>query len=216
MARRSCQLSVVGYGSYELDCIDLSYGIKFEGNEGTARHHHTYYPKRQDNGDFAITLRFSKFEKYDSFIRWMIGYGRRLADADQIPVAMRVRVPSRNFDRKGVPLRGVEMGVSYDDVVWDVPLTFTGVEDEVIAFNNPGLSHMVQPTQDWETSRYFYPEGVQLDAEDRELAALQAERDARIEQWENQGLVPQGSAPRRVGPSLTSRDVSEPGFAGFD
>jgi hypothetical protein len=126
------------------------------------------YPTRQDETDFTITLQFVVYKEFEDFSNWLLVYGRKVS-GDLVPVAMRVQIPGRNFDKTAVPTSGMRYGLSFDTITHTTRLTFVGVED-ALSYDSPLLSRFRVARNQEEISQFFYPSGEQLDATDRAAA----------------------------------------------
>lgn len=175
MAGENCVLTAPGFGQKLVKCVDLSYGIEFEGDESVTRNARTFYPKRQTPSAFSIGLVYSKRDEYQAMVSWLEWFLRRVSDPDQTPISMLVWVPSRQFVQTGVPMRGVGYRETDKDVTWKLDLSFLGVESAITAYDSPAIAQYQKAIEQDETSQYFYPAGTQQDQEAREA---QAAKDA--------------------------------------
>jgi hypothetical protein len=85
---------------------------------------------------------------------------------------MRVTVPSRGFDKMGVPSSGVTFGDNRTTTVHRMTLTFVGTADPIGSFGTgnikapTAISQFSIPDDPTHTLPYFYPGGTQLSGVD--------------------------------------------------
>lgn len=164
----NCTMTASGYGTKHLVVEAVSHGINIVASEASGKKHRVLYITRRTSGSFSIEPVFSTFPAYEQFYNWFRGYCARASDPDGRVGQMRVRVPSRNFDKTGVPSGTYTFGDDPDDVLFRMVLMFVGTKDpaettEVSAFYPPVAR--VNPRthlQENLAAPYYYPGGTQL------------------------------------------------------
>lgn len=158
----NCLLSAAGYGDYEVICLTLSHGIEvIAGAPDQARDHRAFYISRRTSSRFTVGITFTTYDEYAKFGAWMQGYGKQATTPNTPVGAMRVMVPARNFDRVGVPVRGISFGDTVGSITHPVSLQFDGARESG-DFSSPIVSSFENPTTDVESGKFFYPAGTQL------------------------------------------------------
>lgn len=167
---------------------EYEHGISFQASDSENRNHRVLYPKSQRDANFGVTLKFASYRDFEDFGQWVMRYARRASDPDNVPVAMQVWIPVREFSRSGVP-QGVNFGRKVGDVTWTMSLAFVGVQDP-LSYSSPllsrfkaigaGTNHPLQDASGADVGKYFYPAGTQLSEEDRlAVAASKAAEEAK-------------------------------------
>jgi hypothetical protein len=144
--------------------VDLvRHGIEMVADESTARNQRAYYPHRMTPSRFALRVLLKGYAERKAFADYMLGYADYvmnpgLPGGTKFP-DMRVLVPSRRFDREGVPLSGFDRGDNVGSMLWTPTVVFETTREP-------------QDTEEWATSRfvnakdpdlkYFWPDGTQL------------------------------------------------------
>lgn len=141
----------------------IGHGVTMVADESSARNSRAYYPHRVAPSRFYLRVLLKGYAERRAFSNWMQGYADHvmnpgLAVGKKFP-DMRVMVPSRNFDREGVPLTGFEWGDAIGAILWTPTIVFETTGEP-------------QDTDSWTTSRfvsaadpdlkYFWPAGTQL------------------------------------------------------
>lgn len=92
---------------------EVSYTFGLNANESKARQHRAFYPHRRNQGGFSVRVECAHWPESNDFANWLREYAEAMLDLGRaLPIAMHVQVPSRNFDRYGIPCGG---GITYGD-----------------------------------------------------------------------------------------------------
>jgi hypothetical protein len=142
----------------------VGHGLTMVADESMARNSRAYYPHRVAPARFYLRVLLKGYSERKAFADWMQRYADYvmnpgLPGGPKFP-DMRVLVPSRNFDREGVPLSGFEWGDVVGGMLWTPTVTFETTREP-------------QDTETWATStfvnaandpdmKYFWPMGTQL------------------------------------------------------
>lgn len=165
MADENCLMGAGGYGSVAVKVESVEYGINIISSEAEARNRRAFYVVKHTPGMFDLGLVFKNYDEIYTFAKWMSGYFKKLQDPDLNLGVMRVIVPSRHFDRMGVPSGAVPLGDNLEDTARRMTLSFIGTKDPV-ALNSDLISKFAAPPNQSFEAPYFYPDGVQLGGED--------------------------------------------------
>lgn len=159
-------LSATGYGTKGVRLTAITFGTTIISTTGDARTYRTLYTNAQSSFSFGIAIICPTFEEYASLGEWIEGYGRSLLTSSV--GLMRVRLPSRGFDRIGVP-SGATFGAESGEKPRKMSIGFIGAADLVSLSTTDvtRLSNFIQ--KEWSTisgkdkaTPYFYPAGQQL------------------------------------------------------
>lgn len=141
----------------------VGHGVTMVAEESSARNQRAYYPHKAAPARFYLRVLLVGQNERDTFANWMQRYADYVMDpglpgGERFP-DMRVLVPSRNFDREGVPLTGFQWGDHIGGIVWTPTIVFETTREP-------------QDTTSWRPSRfvksgdrdmkYFWPSGTQL------------------------------------------------------
>ncbi|WP_428957954.1 hypothetical protein [Streptomyces sp. cg35] len=141
----------------------LGHGLTMVADESMARNSRAYYPHRLAPARFYVRVLLRGYAERKAFADWMQLYAAYVMNPG-LPAGtkfpdMRVLIPSRGFDREGVPLSGFEWGDTIGGMVWTPTITFETTREP-------------QDTEKWSTSsfvdgndpdmKYFWPMGTQL------------------------------------------------------
>lgn len=158
----NCFLSAGGHGDYEVTVTTISHGISIAaGAPDQARNHRAYYFSRRTSGSFTLGLVFTSQKAYGDFGAWLQAYGSKVSAPGVKVGAMRVSIPSREFERVAVPVSGTTYGEQVGQVSYPMSLRFDGGRDSE-DFSSPAISQFVAPIFNQEESAFFYPGGTQL------------------------------------------------------
>ncbi|MCX4799549.1 hypothetical protein OG497_37470 [Streptomyces sp. NBC_01242] len=141
----------------------VGHGVTMVADESSARNSRAYYPHRVAPSRFYLRVLLKGYAERKAFSDWMQGYADHvmnpgLAVGKKFP-DMRVLVPSRNFDREGVPLTGFEWGDTIGAIVWTPTITFetTGEPQDTGSWKPSEFVSAKDPDL-----KYFWPAGTQL------------------------------------------------------
>lgn len=171
MARKglNCTLSYPRQGSrvYRVRCSNLTYGFEQVAEESEARMTRAFYPHRTAPTQFTITVDLIGRAEKNSFNRYLTRYAEYLLDPSRrgrLPL-MTVTVPSRNFKRTGVPIKGINFGIRVGEMMWQPQVTFEN-SGEPLDWKDASLVASALADEVSPESQYFYPTGIQLSADD--------------------------------------------------
>lgn len=162
MAGENCVLSASGYGTWRAKCLGFAHGLTIvQGAPDETRNARAFYFSRRAEDRFGLTLVFSSWGDYRAFGDWIRGYGIQASTPGTPVGSMRVMVPSRGFDKVGVPSRGTVFSAEVGTIAYRMVLTFVGAR-ETADSAPPSVSKFMASTDP--DSIYFYPAGKQLKA----------------------------------------------------
>lgn len=174
MSGENCTLSASGYGQVGVVVSSFSHGMEVIGSSDQGRNRKAFYASARTSTAFSITILLgSDRTRYALFVLWLKSYCDRLASPNGGVAPMRVRIPSRNFDRLAVPRSGIRFGDNMEEISRKLVINFIGARSPD-DFANPIASQFVNTTD--ADARYFYPGGVLLTAADDIEDALYGER----------------------------------------
>lgn len=168
----NCILAARNYGYFIGRATDLNYGIDLISQDVHARNTETMYSRWRVSADLGVTMRFSQYDDYLAFQKWMQAYGRAWSvGGSKQPGIMQIVIPSSNFNRLGVPQSAIPLGDTPDAVVWDVTLSFLSVDrsitgKDVSQFSLPDAAHISPGVP------FFYPGGIQLSGDQSEIDGI--------------------------------------------
>jgi len=150
---------------YRVRCTTISHGLQLVSTESQSRTERALYPMKQVPTQFSITVALKGYPEHRHFSDWLATYAMFALNPDRggkYP-QMTVSVPSRNFQRAGVPLSGAEWGDKVGRILWNRVVTFE-TSGEPWDSRKPRYSRYEDPenAQAYRENRYFYPAGVQL------------------------------------------------------
>lgn len=172
MAGENCGLAAFGYGRRKVRCVALSHGMSIVPiSEDEARFYRSFLASRRTSSGFEIGLVFKNHAEYESFGKWMMDYGRKVAEPSGGPGPMIVTIPKVGFLKIGVPSRGVVFGDEWNAITYRMVIGFTGTSDPaelanvvVSQFDRGWFNKAIRYDPN---VRYFYPSGTQLSGPDR-------------------------------------------------
>lgn len=172
MAGENAILSAAGYGERRVILEAESHGLRIIANEDHGRRRRALYTVRRTSGSFSIDLTFPTFAAYQSFYNWFRGYCLRLIDPDGAVGPMRVRIPSRGFDKTGVPAGTYRFGIEVERVVERMTIAFRGARNPadhtvLSQFYPPAARVNAVGQRENLAAPYYYPAGVQLGGTER-------------------------------------------------
>lgn len=169
MARgENCFVSASGYGAYNLVAEAFAHGINIEAAGAQAKQRRALYLTDLTSGSFVVEPVFVGFEAYRSFYEWLRTYCLNVTQPDTRVGPMRVRIPSRNFDRVGIPSGTYTFGDDAGAFVYRMAVAFRGAKNPTDAsavsrFYPPvARPHPQTGTPQNLAAPYYYPGGTQL------------------------------------------------------
>lgn len=160
MSGENALLASANYGAFVCRVTAVSHGIKIIGQEQDARSSQTFLTSRVVEDNFILSIVFATYAGYAAFGNWMQGYIQKQAGADSTGMPMRVIVPSRNFDRIGIPTSPIPFGDDITLVTHKLRVSFVATIDP----NPTNFSKYFGAPNDTIFAPYFYPGGTQLAA----------------------------------------------------
>lgn len=191
-------IDVPGYGSRRERCDLLDHGINIYGN-GESATRYTVYPYNfiVSSGSFEFTLVFRSASESNAFSRWTEAYLRRAASgAVGFLRPWRVSVPSRDFEKIGIP-QGVTYGEKVGQILYKQQIRMKGTSSPVEDARD--VSRLVTQGNQFSTrgDPFTYPTRPQLVAErDTEESLFLAED--LLFPLRNGGANPGGSGTNRA------------------
>lgn len=165
-ARLNAAIGAQNYGIKLAPVVSISFGIEQRSQEAHSRQKQTMYAQQVLDPSFVIGMTFTDQPEYHDMFEWFRAYGYLVTATDSIVGPMRVLVPSRNFDKIGVPTSGMTFGDDVSAVTFKLNIVFEGTSDPVTTDSgslSPYWSQFVLPGKAADQSApYFYPGGVQL------------------------------------------------------
>lgn len=161
MAGENCIIGASGFGYRAVRAETFDIGMSIIADSGESKEGQTFYTRKVTKGSFDLTVMFASYEEYKDFTDWMTSYARLLSRDAESTGPMRVIIPSRNFDRFGVPNEGYTMGDEVKALVRRQTYSFVGASDP-IDYDNQSLAQFILPVNDPSEAPYFYPAGTQL------------------------------------------------------
>lgn len=151
--------------AYRFRCDKIIHGVELVADESQGRTQRAMYPKKQIPAQFSINAVLVGYTEHTDFSNWLSAYSLYALHPDRggtFP-EMSVSVPSRNFQRAGVPISGMEYGDHVGSMVWNRMVTFETSREPWDA-KKPRYSKYYDPVEAFAglENRYFYPKGVQL------------------------------------------------------
>ena len=146
--------SVPGYGSRKAVVVEIQHGLQIIAGEDEAASRRGFYPRTYSLGTFSLSLQFAEYRLFTDFSNWFAGYVAFSLSTNGPKNSMRVQVPSRHFDRLGVPNGGINLGRKVDDVVYSQTINFIGGQDA--HGSTPKYSRVTRQTN------AYYPGGAGL------------------------------------------------------
>ena len=161
MAGENCIIGANGFGYRAVRAESFDIGMSVIADTGEAKETQTLYTRKVTKGSFELTVMFGSYAEYKDFTDWMTSYARILSRDAEATGPMRVIIPSRNFDRFGVPNEGYTMGDEVKALVRRQTYSFVGASDP-IEYDNQNLAQFILPENDPSEAPFFYPAGIQL------------------------------------------------------
>jgi len=151
--------------AYRVRCISVQHSVELVSTESQGRTQRALYPMKQVPGQFAIKVALIGYNEHTHFSNWLSEYSMFALNPSRggpYP-QMIVSVPSRRFQRSGVPLTGVEYGDHVGAILWNREVIFE-TTGEPWDSKKPRYSQYEDPenAQAYRENRYFYPSGIQL------------------------------------------------------
>lgn len=149
----------------KLRCSNVGIAYSQNADESHAREHRAYYPHRRSQGSFNVVVDCKQWVEFNSTMAWFRDYATAALDLDAGPTSppMSVQVPSRNFNRLGIPTQGVQYGDYVGSMVFSPQISFLSVSDPNDAttgiLNSNQVSATFEPTSD-PANNYFYPDSI--------------------------------------------------------
>ena len=153
-------LSATGWGQHRVTVTQVAHGVSIITNQDDARSMRSLYLLRRSVAPFTVWVHSASYAESVELAEWLRGYATRAASPGSGVGAMRVQVPSRDFDQLGVPDGEIAYGDRVGAYTYPATLTFQGVAD-TRERGNPVVA-TYQAAADKTVSQYFYPAGTQL------------------------------------------------------
>lgn len=177
----NCSLTYTRGGTtygFRLRCTGVSYGFSMVAEESQARTRRAYYPHRLSPDPFAVRVQLKGYAEKEQMNRWLASYAAWMLDpslASSANVTMSVSVPSRNFSRRGVLVRGVEYGDHVASMLYEKALVFVTVQDPADTGAYTPSRYVFNVNADVANDvKYFYPASTQLSGDDAPPAGAYA------------------------------------------
>lgn len=166
--------------AFALRVKEIAHGSRMVADESQARNRRAYYPHKVSSMPFSVVPIIKGYQERVQFSNYLADYIRRVQDpslsVSKFPT-MRVTVASRNFERYGVPIDGIEWGDHVGSMVWNPRVTFETHVDQSIG-DSPGNYNWISyfSYSDGALDRspqlaYFYPSGIQLSGSEVPIGA---------------------------------------------
>jgi hypothetical protein len=169
----NCTLTYARSGTtygFRLRCTGVAYGFSMVAEESQARTRRAYYPHRLAPDPFAIRVQLKGYPEKKVMNDWLASYAVWILDpslASNAVVAMTVTVPSRNFSRRGILVRGVEYGDHVGSMLFEKALTFVTIQDPSDPDAYTPSRYVFDVNKDVSADvQYFYPSSTQLSGDD--------------------------------------------------
>lgn len=151
--------------SFNARVSQIDHGSQMVADEAQARTRRAYYPHRLSASPFTLTVTISGYNERVAFSNFLYDYASRVLDPNlsvDYP-SMYVSVPSRNFQRRGVPKTGIEWGDHVGSMVWTPQVQFeTHIDTSIGDTATVASSQFVLEQGAAPELKYFFPAGVQL------------------------------------------------------
>lgn len=160
MKGENCTLSVDRFGSVNVIAETVSHGISlisYGAGAGETRMFQSFYTSKRTSGSFDLGLVFPSYEDYERVMKWIERYGRWASNPHAIPSPMRVQIPSRNFNKTGIPETGITYGDKAGSVTYRVTLAFMGASS-VLEHDDESISRVLKDVSTSELV-HLYPAG---------------------------------------------------------
>lgn len=206
MAGENCTLAVQTYGERRVVVTRVAYGLEIltSSNEDQSRSAKQFHTAKVAYGTFHLNMVFTSWEAREDFNIWMETYLRRLTNPGrQYLYPMRVTIPSRKFERIGIPQGGLRYGDEVARATYPAALVFHAATDPQKA-NLSELTATFKPAEsDDPALAYLYPAGEQLSG--LQKGADFAEFDETITINEVEHVISGGSGSAGSGSSAGER-----------
>lgn len=160
MSGENALLASANYGTFVCRVTAVSYGMKIVGEQQDARASQTFLTSRVVEDNFILSIVFASYASFTAFGTWMQGYIAKQGGGDSTAMPMRVIVPSRNFDKIGIPTSPIPFGDDITLVTHKVKVSFVAAIDP----NPTNFAKYFPAPNDTIFAPYFYPAGTQLAA----------------------------------------------------
>lgn len=159
----NCSLTVAGYKTIRLRCVELTYGMGVKTTQSAAKYSSTLYTRKAGTGPVFLTFKMITYQEHAEFTKWIREYGERASEGQL--GAILVLVPSRKFSRTmlvstedGGP---IDQGLQVGQFVWTHRLSFMTATDPLDGASDK-ISRYIPAEDDTKDAPYFYPAGSQL------------------------------------------------------
>lgn len=164
-------LSATNYGAKRVTIEKVTYAVEFIADQDQTRMGRAYYAKQMTAAPFQIAIVCASHGEAQVLADWFKGYGDRAASGHAQVGSMRVTVPSRQFDKMGVPSTGIVFGDDRTSVLYRMNISFAGTGDPIgglglVDTTAKGVSTFSMPEDESKILPHFYPGGVQLSGDD--------------------------------------------------
>lgn len=164
----NCTLSYVDGRSakaYQVRCRRIMHGFEMVADESQGRRHKAYYPHKTAPTEFAIVIELKGRSELNSFNAYLMRYANYILDPaiTEVP-QMTVKVPSRNFRRIGIPMKGFMFGSQVGEMLWRPTVVFQTSGEPIDwdqTFKISGVAAKAAAKKSPATE-FFYPTGTQL------------------------------------------------------
>lgn len=144
---------------------EASYQYSITSTESKSRLYRAFYPHRRALGVFTINIDCKGYKEFRQLQSWLRNYADTLQTAAMSstgsPTLMHVRMPSRNFNRYGILVSGIEDRDHVGSMVFDVELHFMTLRDAhdsaISILTTDQVSTFRSPKIDPQDSLAFYP-----------------------------------------------------------
>lgn len=154
-------LSTQDSGSYKVRVLALTIPTNIGSQQAEASQRKVFYPIKTTGG-FSMTLGFPTWEGREKFDKWLTAYMADVLRGRGFHAGVVATVPSRSFQRWGVPTGPLRYGEKFNDTAYALSIDFVAAPDPV---ENPMTDTSVSRFtlgRPGGAAQYFYPAGQQL------------------------------------------------------
>lgn len=147
-------------GSYSLGVRVRKLGHKWNvvATESHARENRAMYPHQRAVGQFALTLELIGWKEQNLFSNFMRTYVYSWQSGNK--PTMLITMSVRNFIRRGVPIKGMQIGDHVGSMVFSPTIIFESAQDPLdptILNREDASGGFFNPEMDADVRKFFYP-----------------------------------------------------------
>jgi hypothetical protein len=151
-----------GVNLAKVRCSQVGVDYSVNSEESHASQHRAFYPHRRSQGTFSMVIDLKGQAEFNRVMQWFHSYAKiALSPGMVVPPPMSVVVPSRDFNRLGIPTTGIQFGDYIGSMVFSPQVVFLSVSDLKDLSTSILSSRLASTTQEKNAdpaTKYFYPD----------------------------------------------------------